>query len=281
MMLHRHGNENEEIVKDYVFQKAKATALSDWLEQERKPERHVLVTSGTGNTYRYMAGSIKSYIANSDVDRIFVLIEDDEFRYEMPEMVSFINVREQQWFPKSNPNKSCKFTYMAMIRSALCHIFPEYDQILCVDYDTVAIRDMSELFDITVSDDCYFAACHEPLMSRSQGIYYTNAGVMIHNLKKLRDGMADLVIEELNSCIYFFGEQDVMNHFCQGHIQDLDSIWNGCDFVDKPSGEVRIEHYAGQKQWEMRHNMWKYIGMPWHEVLAEHEKHTGYERETV
>ena len=274
MMLSRHMNQDRDYRETYGLTKHQAIPINEWLAMPpREPVRKALVTSGTRNVYKYMVASVKSYLCNSDVDRVFMLVEDDVFPYEIPECVTCIDVRKQKWFPAGNPNSNCKFTYMAVIRSALCYIFPEYDRILCVDMDTIAVSDVSELFELPLDDDCYFSAAHEPALSRKTRKYYTNAGVCIHNLKKLRDGKADEIIQRLNLETLFFGEQDAMNNHCQGHIQPLDSIWNGCDYVDPPTGPIRIEHYAGPKNWETRTNMHLYRDMPWDEVIRRHDEH--------
>ena len=50
------------------------------------------VYSGTRNLYRDMATSAKSLIANSSVDRVHFLIEDDEFDEELPDVIDVQNV---------------------------------------------------------------------------------------------------------------------------------------------------------------------------------------------
>ena len=39
------------------------------------------VYTGTRNLYKQMVVAVKSLIRNSDVDKIYLLIEDDEFPY--------------------------------------------------------------------------------------------------------------------------------------------------------------------------------------------------------
>ena len=273
MMLHRRDSTRPESAYE-SREWAKAIRLDEWLNMPpREPVRKAMVQSGTRNIYPYMIGSVKSYLANSDVDRIFLLIEDDEMNQPLPDCITCINVKDQKFFPDGGPNMRSKFTYMALLRSTLCHLFPEYDRIVCVDFDTIAVRDVSGLWDLPLGEDKYYSASREPALSRKTGLYYTNIGVCLYNLKKLRDGKADEIIQELNTTAYEFVEQDVLIRRCQHHIQPMDSSWNSCPYVDPPAEEVRIEHYAGAKRWETRGNMNRYLNTSWDDVMAMHEKH--------
>jgi hypothetical protein len=44
----------------------------------------VAVYAGTRNIYKDMLPSVKSLLIHSDVDKIYFLIEDDIFPYELP-----------------------------------------------------------------------------------------------------------------------------------------------------------------------------------------------------
>lgn len=52
----------------------------------------IAVYTGTRNIYQNMLPSIKSLLIHSDVDKIYLLIEDDIFPYELPPEVECINI---------------------------------------------------------------------------------------------------------------------------------------------------------------------------------------------
>lgn len=273
MMLNRHMNAEQREPEMEGLSKQKAVPLDEWLNMPpRKPYRKVMVQSGTRNIYKYMIASVKSYLANSDVDHIFLLVEDEIFPMEIPDCITCIDVREQKYFPADGPNMRSKFTYMALLRSMLCYLFPEYDKLVCVDFDTIALTDVSGLWELPLGDN-YYSASKERTMSKNTGLYYTNIGVCLYNLKALRDGTADAIRDELNRKAYDFVEQDVLIRKCQGRIQPMDSVWNSCPYVEPPQGEVRIEHYAGRKQWEIRRGYQLYDSMPWREVMDKHQSY--------
>lgn len=200
------------------------------------------VYTGTRNLYKQMETAAKSLLINSDVDKIYFLIEDDEFPYELPDCIETRNMSGQTFFKPDGPNMKSHFTYFAMLRAALCYIFPDLDVILSLDTDTVVDADISGLWDLDL-DGYYFAASREPQRCIG-GLLYTNAGVTLFNLKKLRDGKAQEAIDVLNTTEFKWLDQDVLNYLCQGRILDLDSSYN-VNAYTVPTRIYKILHYAG------------------------------------
>ena len=229
--------------------------------------------SGTRNLYGYMVGAAKSLVDHTDVDRIFFLIEDEEFPERLPNFVETINVSKQTLFPPDGPNMTSFFTYMAMIRAALHKVLPSYvEKVLCLDVDTIVRKDISELWDIDL-DGYYLAAALEPARSKHEKIDYINAGIVMYNLDALRDGKADEVIEDLNTNHRQWVEQDVFSYLCQGQIRELPSIYNGCKFVKPFEDEIKITHFAGFHPWTHFAEVKHYQEVTWNDVL---KSHTGF-----
>lgn len=231
--------------------------------------KKVAAYTGTRNLYDMMVPAVKSLICNSDVDEVWLFIEDDELPeyYQFPkEIVKVRNVSKQLYFDKDGPNMKSKFTYMAMMRATFAKEFPEYDRILSLDVDTIVTDNISGLWDLPLGDKYYFAAAKEGGATDKHGYLYTNIGVCLYNLEKLRDGKCDEVIEALNTKKYDYLEQDAFNELCQGGIFELDPTYNSTPFtklVDNP----RIVHYAGQKKWSDKTLVQKYAGQSWKENL--------------
>jgi len=158
---------------------------------------------GTRNIYADMIPAVNSLLANSDVDKVYLLIEDDEFPYPLPDKVETINVIGQTYFLKDGPNYRNGWTYMVLMRAALHRVFPDLATILSLDCDTIVAKDISELWDLPI-EDYYLAGAKEPW--KSIACTYINCGVMLLNLKKLRDGKGDELIEALRSIIERMGE---------------------------------------------------------------------------
>ena len=235
--------------------------------------KKVAVYTGTRNLYSEMVPAVKSLLIHSDVDEIWLFIEDDEFPYELPKNVKIKNVSNQKYFKPDGPNMKSKFTYMAMMRSALYKEFPKLDRILALDVDTLANDDISDLWDVDLGDEYYLAAVREPARSWRDDIY-VNIGVALYNLEKLRDGMGDEVVKALNEGNYTYLEQDVFNQKCKGKILEIGSEYNATNYT-KPTNHPKIVHYAG-----MKHEEWRkiplvehYYNVPWTDIF-EYRKRT-------
>lgn len=227
------------------------------------------VYTGTRNLYPMMVPAVKSLLINSDVDEVWLLIEDDEFpkKYGLPDdIVKVRNVSGQKYFKPDGPNMNSKFTYMAMMRAALAYEFPELDEILALDVDTIVDKDISGIWDLPLGDEYYLAASEEPGASIYNGHFSVNIGVCLYNLRKLRDGKCDEVIEALNTRRYMYLEQDTFSELCPDAILDMPSDYNVCHFT-KEYSVPRIIHYAGMKSWKDIALYKKYEKATWEEVL--------------
>ena len=201
---------------------------------------------GSIHIYKDMIPAYKSLLINSDVDKIYLLTEDDRFPYELHKDVEVINIAKkvETWFKPDGPNWNTEWKYVGLIRCALSKVFPNLDKILSIDCDTIVGKNVSELWDIPI-DNYYYAGVREPMLSGREGNLYINAGVTMCNLKKLReDGKDDEMIEALNTKRFYFVCQDVMNLCCKDKILQIPSMYNVCDYTEH-SNEVKIVHYAG------------------------------------
>ena len=232
---------------------------------------------GTRRIYDDMETAAKSLIANGCIDRVHFFIEDAEFPRPLPDVIQCHDVSGQDYFKPGTPNMESDFTYMAMMRIALCHELKDVDRVLSLDCDTIVTRDLSALWDIPL-DDCYLSATPEWHRSKN-GLQYCNFGVVLYNLDKMRDGKSDECIKVLNRRKFTWVEQDVGNYLCQGRIHEMPpeynaNYWTIKDFFNLPSKSrqdlARIVHYAGIKDFH-RYDEWKeYAAMNWDEVMRAH-----------
>ena len=79
---------------------------------------------------------------------------------------------------------------MVLLRVVFSKIFPHLDRILTIDNDTIVRENISELWDLDLTD-YYLAGCPEYKKTSNNHIYI-NMGLAMLNLKKFRDdGMDD------------------------------------------------------------------------------------------
>ena len=211
----------------------------------------------TRNIYHKVVPSMNSLLANSDVERVYLVIEDDDVGFALPDRVECVNASRQRFFYPYGPNYNCRWTYMVMMRTAMCHIFPNLDRVLTLDADTLVQADISALWDTPIGN-AYVAAAFEPERSRAYRSDYYNMGVALWNLSKLRDGKADQIIRTLNRTQYTYCEQDCVNELCRGYIAELSPEYNASKYTSLERG-ARIRHFAAESQWFDRQDVQNWI----------------------
>lgn len=226
--------------------------------------RKVAVYCGTRNLYKEMLIAAKSLILNSSVEKIYFIIEDETFPFEIPDKrIECINVANQNYFSPDGPNYKQKWTYMVLMRAALSKILPQENIVLSLDVDTIVDKNIDDLWDLPMQN-YYIAAARE--IWKSTGSYtYINMGVALLNLAKFRETkLDDEIIYCLNHFHYSANEQDCINDKVQGRILELAPDYNVNDFTDKKQvKEQKIIHFAGIDSWQSQVIVEKYKSAAW------------------
>ena len=218
----------------------------------------------TKNYYKHIGASLKSLLINSDVDKVYILAEDDDVGMKLPDKVEVINVSKQKWFPKDGPNYVNWWAWIILMRAALTKIFPDLDRILTLDFDTLVVSDISELWDIPMGNNYVAGALDLPLMKAGRN--YINGGVVLWNLKQLRDGTDEKLINLLNTRKLTYPEQDAINILCDGHIYYLNGTYNSGTHA-RTNGRPKILHFAGKGMdtYLADPRVQEYTEIPWEE----------------
>lgn len=227
---------------------------------------------GSLHIYKDMIPAYKSLLVNSDVDKIYLLTEDDKFPYPLHRDVENININKliENWFVPNGANWNSGWTYIGLIRGALSKVFPDLDKILSIDCDTIVQSDVSDLWDIPL-DGYYVAGVREPHLSIVTHGLYINAGVTMWNLKKLReDGKDDEMISDLNRNKRMFVSQDTLNIVCKDHILEIPNSYNSSEYTTQAQ-EKKILHFAGglPKGWRDLPIVEYYRNLPISEIRPE------------
>ena len=215
-------------------------------------ERKVVVYAGTSNVYPQMYTSLKSLLINTpSIDQVYLLIEDDEFPFPLPKNVTAVNVTEQEYFPKNSPNYYMPWSYMALLKCSLAHMFQGEEKVLWLDIDTIVDDDISDLF-ATDLRGYYYAGAME--LAKSKDIFrYINVGVLLCNLSVLYDKEEELMLC-LNTHKMNYAEQNAINLFCQGRIRIIESLYNASNYT-VPVFRPKIVHFAAMDNYK---NEWLY-----------------------
>lgn len=226
-----------------------------------KSESIRAVFAATRNLYPYMLPGIVSLLEHNDVDKIYLLIEDDQMPYEVPKECECINVTPYKDKVANGANARSQFTWMAMIRSLYPTILPHEDKVLQLDVDLVVLDSLKPIWDIDLTGK-YFAAAIEPKLLYNPWKHerYFNVGVAVINLAELRkDNFEEKALEMLNNQYMLCVDQDVLNYFEDKGVE-FPSRYNECGPVGT-SGNPAVAHFAGYSMWWMPINVpgWKYL----------------------
>lgn len=214
-------------------------------------DEKIVVYLATRNLYRLLPAAYNSLLAYNKPDHVYLLIEDDRLPYDVPDVITCVNVSEQTFFSHGGPNYSGRYTYMALMKAAVSKIFPDAEKVLVLDVDTIVNGDLSPLWEIDLNCS-YYAAATEPRMSKIVGYTYSNVGVVMLNLDYLREThMEDDIIHELNTHYHPFPEQDVFNSLCTWHFTEIPADYNvtPTGLTGRPEREI-VTHYAGLREWD-------------------------------
>lgn len=216
----------------------------------------------TRNYYEKVIPSLNSMLYHTKIDTVYILAEDDDMPFPVPDCVKVINVSDQEYFKKTGINYNNPWSYMVMMRGALADILEDEDQVLSIDADTIINEDISPLWDYDLTG-YYLAGARELELSCLHCQIYVNFGVVMLNLKELRKmlpsgfAMWEELVWWMNNVQVKYIEQDTHNKLCAGKILEIPSDWNvTSDPVEEddwvrtlPTEHVRIRHYAGESGW--------------------------------
>ncbi len=161
-------------------------------------------------------------------------------------------------------------TYPTFYRLKMADLLPqEYEKAIYLDIDITVLEDLTELFNINLEDN-YIGGVHSinyfnDYITKSKpyydsiGIpdmrYYINAGVMLWNLKKIREDNLTAKFLELSKNTYKYMDQDIINLTCYGKIKHIDFKFNTMtsikqSFFDKPENRQQVFDFYGEKSFQ-------------------------------
>lgn len=248
----------------------------------------------------YLSVAIHSLLTNADPKneyRLVILSQDISIenqgrlkRLEKPHgRIEFVNMQDRinGIADRSSNYLRCDFfTLTIYYRLFIPAMFPEYDKAIYIDSDVVLPGDISELFAYDLGDNLIGACRDESVqtipelvdyMDNGVGVgheNYINSGVLLMNLKKLRDVQLDQrFLEVLNQ--YHFDtiapDQDYINVLCHGNILYLPECWDAMPGQNKPElAAPRLIHY------NLFFKPWCYDGIQYSEVFWQYARESGY-----
>lgn len=228
------------------------------IDQSYAPFLAVALSSAIRNAIprrRYKAIVLHQGLTAETEEKLRAL-QTDNFAIELTPMTKNLDMLDDRM---SNRLRCDYFTLTIYFRLFIPAMFPEYDKGIYLDSDVVVTDDIAHLFDTDIGEN-YIGACNDlsiadvpPLVAYTENAVgvkkeeYVNSGVLLLNLKKMRE--ADLegrFLYLLNT--YHFDcvapDQDYLNAICNGKIHYLPAYWDAMpNDARPPLTKTGIIHY--------------------------------------
>lgn len=208
--------------------------------------------------------------------------------------IHFISVeRYEEYFKKKNIDTG-GFGCVVHLRLLLASILPEnITKLIHIDCDTIINANIKKLWDLDVEEYFYralpdFAMPRDHILELGleEDFVYYNAGVMLVNLKKLRDDAMEEKYMQfcINHKVLKYADQDVMNCCCKGKIGMIpirynfapNMYWYGAKYVKKMQPAYKDISLQEIKEAMQRPSIIHYMGdeRPW--IKGNHNKYSKY-----
>lgn len=204
--------------------------------------------------------------------------------------IEFFDVKEKMKKSGGNFHLRDYYSFATYYRFFIPEMFPQYKKGIYLDSDIAVLGDISELYNIKLSDNLVAAVSDEIVADMDAfGEYvekvigtprekYFNAGVLLMNLEKLREVDIELKLKKLMQLYRFpvAQDQDYLNVLCADKVVYLDKSWNKTAYPESPkNAKPNIAHY------KMNYKPWHYDGVGYEEYFWEYAKKTQPYKEQI
>ena len=231
---------------------------------------------------KYKAIVLHENLSDANIKKLKAL-ESDNFQIELTPMKANFEVLDDRM---SNRLRCDYFTLTIYFRLFIPAMFPEYDKGIYIDSDVVLTDDIAKLFDTDIGDN-FIGACNDlsiadipPLVAYTEnavgvkGKEYINSGVLLMNLKKMRECDFEGHFLNLLNTYHFDSiapDQDYINAMCNGKIYYLDEVWDAMPNEAKPPiKDTKIIHY------NLFSKPWCYDNIQYEEFFWKYAEDSGY-----
>lgn len=183
------------------------------------------------------------------------------------------------------------FTLTIYFRLFIADMFPEYDKGLYIDSDVVVPGDISELYNHNLEENLIGASTDNSIQDIPEltkyveeaigvnRLEYINSGVLVMNLKKMRETEFSKKFLTLLNTYHFDSiapDQDYLNAMCNGKILYLNEEWDAMPTEGKKElKNPKLIHY------NLFQKPWCYDNIQYEDIFWEYAKKTEYYKDIV
>lgn len=214
-------------------------------------KNRIPIVLAADNNYRYpLMVTILSAVMNADTNTEyqFIILISDEFEVDSKKMINELlqqyNMPEAIFYNMGKSYDEIKMqikhiSHATFYRLQLPELLKKIEKCIYLDVDIVVKKDLKEFFNIDIEDK-YVAGVKaagyyypEEKKKKTMQILklatfdqYINAGVLLLNLKKMRDDNLSTVFQQLLGKNFPSQDQDILNVACYNHIKILPLKYN-------------------------------------------------------
>lgn len=207
--------------------------------------------------------------------------ERENVSIEFIDINSSIKKIEDQLYTRDYFSKTTYF------RLLIPELYPQYDKILYLDSDIVILSDIANLYNIDIGNNLIGATsdgavksvkAFQEYVEKVVGVIdsknYFNAGVLLMNLKELREfKFQEKFLYLLETVKYAVAQdQDYLNRLCKGRVKIIDESWDKMPIGGKLAKreELNLIHY------NLVSKPWHFDGIAYEEIFWEYASKTDF-----
>ena len=264
-----------------------------------KKEKTIPIFFAVDDAYMpFLAVALQSLIENSSKENEYVIkilhtsiseenktkikhYERENVSIEFVDLSNYIEKVKDKLYTRDYYSKTTYF------RLFLPELYPQYDKVLYLDSDIVILSDIAELYNIDMGDNLIvgtpdgavqnipiFQEYVEKVVGVAEYKNYFNAGVLVMNLKELREFKFQEKFLYLLGTVKFSvaQDQDYLNRLCKGRVKIIADTWDrmpiGQDNVKRE--DLNLIHY------NLSFKPWHFDNILYEEYFWKYAKETEY-----
>ena len=198
---------------------------------------------------------------------------------------NFVNVTDRVNYISNELHTRDYYSKTTYFRLFIPNMFPEYDKALYLDSDIVLLDDVAKLYNTDIKDNLVGAIPDEAVQVVPEFICYVNnylgiqkqnyfnAGILVMNLKELRDYNFEDNFVNLLKLVKFevAQDQDYLNTLCKNRVHYISPVWNKMPIPSKEINDIDIKliHY------NLSFKPWKYDNILYQDYFWNFAKECG------
>lgn len=245
------------------------------------------IKENASKEYQYKFIVLYNELSQENRDRLSQFSTDDIMVHFVPMLHGMESITNRM----GNRLRCDYFTLTIYFRLFIPAMFPQYDKAIYLDSDIVVPGDISELYNVELNENLLAAAPDHSVvgvpalaeyMEEAIGVdryYYINSGVLVMNLKELRnlrfeERFINLLTKYEFDCIA--PDQDYINAMCRDRIVYLPAIWDAMPTEGhEPLADPKLIHY------NLFSKPWCYDNVQYEEYFWKYAQDSGYLKEIL